>query len=96
MFQKLSQHLNVPFLTCYVQSKTVFIDNFTPLHIAGLKGYVEVVREVLNNGANVNTANKCGDTPLYIAGGNRHVEVVRELLSYGASGNIANNLHYSR
>jgi len=85
----------MPFLTCYVQSKTVFIDGFNPLHVAGLKGYVEVVRELLNNGANVNTANKRGDTPPYIAGGNGRVEVVQELLNHGPSGNHANILHYS-
>ena len=29
----------------------------TPLYIAGGNGYVEVVRELLNHGANVNNAN---------------------------------------
>jgi serine/threonine-protein phosphatase 6 regulatory ankyrin repeat subunit B len=85
----------MPFLACYLQSETVFIDGFTPLHVAGLKGYIEVVRELLNNGANVNTANKRGDTPTYIAGGNRRVEVVRQLLNHGANVNSAKYLHDS-
>ena len=76
MFQQLSGHLNIPFQTSYVQSKTVFTDSFIPLHVAVLKGYVDVVRELLNHGANGNTANKRDDTPLYIAGGNGYVEVV--------------------
>jgi ankyrin repeat protein len=49
---------------------------FTPLHLTGLKGYVDVVIDLLKKGANVNTANKRGDIPLYITIGIGHVEVV--------------------
>ena len=45
---------------------------------------MEVVRELLNNGANVNVAYKDGFTPLYIAGMVGLIEVVRELLNHGA------------
>ena len=58
--------------------------------MAVLKGYVDVVRELLNHGANGNTTNKRDDTPLHIAGGNGYVEVVRDLLNYGTKVNTAN------
>jgi ankyrin repeat protein len=52
---------------------------------------VEVVRELLNHGANVNTADKDCVTPLSVASQNGHVEVVRELLNHGANVNTADN-----
>ena len=51
---------------------------------------MEVVRELLNHGANENAANKVGSNPLYIAFQKGHVEVVRELLNNGANENAAN------
>jgi serine/threonine-protein phosphatase 6 regulatory ankyrin repeat subunit B len=49
----------------------------------------EVVRELLEHGANVNTADNEGETPLHIAGWEGHVEVVQELLEHGANVNTA-------
>jgi len=43
------------------------VEGFTPLHVAGQEGHVEVVRELLNHGANVNTAKKDGSIPLHAA-----------------------------
>ena len=45
------------------------------LYLAVQDGTVEVVEELLNHGANVNTANKNGVTPLYIAVQEGTVEV---------------------
>ena len=42
-------------------------DGTTPLHIACEEGSVDVVRLLLDNGAEVDRANECGDTPLFIA-----------------------------
>ena len=44
-----------------------------------------MVQELLNNGANVNTADTDSCNPLHIAGQEGHVEVVRELLKHGAN-----------
>jgi ankyrin repeat protein len=33
-------------------------DGFTPLHVTGHYGYAEVLRELLNHGANLNIADK--------------------------------------
>ena len=48
-----------------------------------------MVRELLNNGANVNTADKEVVTPLYIASQKRHFELVRQLLKNGTNMNTA-------
>jgi len=45
---------------------------------------VEVVRELLKHGAEVENANKFGHTPFEIATEKGHMEVVRELQKYGA------------
>ena len=54
-----------------------------------MEGHIEVVRELMNNGANVNAACKNVFTPLYIASPKVHMEVLRELLNYGANVNAA-------
>ena len=46
-----------------------------------------MLRELLNHGSNINTANKFGFTPLHIAGIKGHIELVRELLNHGANVN---------
>jgi len=76
MIQQLSHHIDIPLKNCHMQrNKTVCKDGFT-LYVGGLKGYVEVSRELLKHGANGNTAKKDGFTPLHITDGNGHVEVV--------------------
>jgi ankyrin repeat protein len=49
-----------------------------------------VVRELLNHGANVNTANKDGFTSLHLTGLKGYVDVVIDLLKKGANVNTAN------
>jgi len=61
---------------------------YTPLYTAAEEGHVEVVRVLLNHGANVNITDKNGFSPLYAADQRRHVEVVRELLNRGAKVDI--------
>jgi len=52
---------------------------------------VEVFRERLKHGANLESANKNGWTPLIKAVQNGLVEVVRELLKHGSKSESANN-----
>ncbi|KIW73894.1 hypothetical protein PV04_01975 [Phialophora macrospora] len=62
----------------------------TPLQIAALQGYVEIVRFLLENGCEVDTRNIDRDTALIDAVENGHVEVVKLLLIHGANPRLGN------
>ena len=62
------------------------LDGSMPLHWASKTGHIEVVRLLLEKGADVNDILT---TPLYWASTNGHVEVVRLLLKKGADVNAA-------
>jgi ankyrin repeat protein len=55
----------------------------TPLRAASYKGHIDVVRVLLDHGANVNTTDK-KDTPLISAYRGGHLEIMRLLLEHGA------------
>jgi len=50
------------------------------LHIAAKNGYTDMIRFLLDNGANPNAANYMKETPLYIAVQNGHLSAVKEIL----------------
>ncbi|KAK1306004.1 E3 ubiquitin-protein ligase XBAT33 [Acorus calamus] len=54
----------------------------SPLHFAAAKGHNEIVSLLLENGADVNSRNYCGQTPLMQACRYGHWEVVQTLLLY--------------
>jgi ankyrin repeat protein len=54
-------------------------NGLTPLHRACYKGYVQIVKELLEHGADIE-ATFCGWTPLHVAVMGRQVAVVNELL----------------
>lgn len=62
----------------------------TPLQIAALEGFEEIVEFLLSKGAEVNARNVDKDTPLLDAVENGHVEVVKLLLKNGANPRLAN------
>ena len=51
---------------------------------ASQNGHVDVVRVLLEQGADINKAKNNGATPLLIASQNGHVDVVRVLVEQGA------------
>ncbi|WP_265033965.1 ankyrin repeat domain-containing protein [Wolbachia endosymbiont (group A) of Sicus ferrugineus] len=60
-------------------------DGNTPLHLAAMKGKIDVVKILLEYNADVNTKNNEGRTALYYAANNNHQELVELLLAHGAS-----------
>ncbi|KAK5070919.1 hypothetical protein LTR64_003893 [Lithohypha guttulata] len=62
----------------------------TPLQIAALEGFEEIVEFLLSKGAEVNVRNVDKDTPLIDAVENGHVEVIKLLLKYGANPRMGN------
>ena len=77
--------------------------NFTALHIASFRGFLEIVQELIKYKANINgefNNEKKVESPLHLAVQNNHYRIVEFLLENGANPNIvdANNdtpLHYS-
>lgn len=67
----------------------------TPLYAALEKGNLDVVRILLENGANVNLAIYYGITPLYFAVDTNNLEAVRLLLEKGAYANLARDSYYT-
>jgi ankyrin repeat protein len=55
-----------------------------PIHHAARNGATEVVRLLIEFGANVNAQNQRGHTVLYCAGGHGHLDTLQLLLSAGA------------
>ncbi len=62
----------------------------SPLQIAALEGFVDVVRFLLEKGAEVDTRNIDKETPLIDAVENGHWEVVKLLLEFGANPRLGN------
>lgn len=62
----------------------------TPLQIAALEGYADIVGFLLSKGADVNVRNLDKDTPLIDSVENGHVEVIRLLLAHGANPRMGN------
>ncbi len=51
----------------------------------------DIVKLLLNNGANVNLTSEHGITPLFVASVNGHENIVKLMLKNGANANFANN-----
>ena len=64
----------------------------TPLHVAAEKGHVEVVKLLLEHGANPNARDMYGVTPLHLAARKGHVEITKLLLEHGADPNAKEKL----
>jgi ankyrin repeat protein len=61
-----------------------------PLHIAALKGYRDLVEELIKKDAIINVKSESGETPLHLAVSSGSIEVVKLLISQGAYVNPKN------
>lgn len=60
------------------------MDGYSALFIAAGNGYFEIVKYLLEHGANINSTMTLNDTPLITAIMNEHIEVAEYLISQGA------------
>jgi cytohesin len=61
------------------------LHKLTPLHLAAIMGNEEIVRALLEKGANVDTKNKNDESPLHLAVIAKNQEIVQVLLEKGAN-----------
>ncbi len=66
-------------------------NNHTALIWASLNGHTQIVRKLLDNGADTDFSDNRGHTALILAALNGYIEIVRRLLDKGADVNAANN-----
>ncbi|MCY3538150.1 MAG: ankyrin repeat domain-containing protein [Cyanobacteria bacterium MAG IRC4_bin_6] len=59
-------------------------DGWTPLHVAADSETLEVIKVLVDGGADLNARNEDGLTPLHVATQERNPEVVKMLLDAGA------------
>jgi ankyrin repeat protein/cell division protein FtsB len=65
-------------------------DGYTPLHWAVETGHVEIIRLLLQNGADVNAKSNVGHTPLHCSAWNGHVDILHLLVENGANLEVQN------
>jgi ankyrin repeat protein len=70
--------------------KTDEICYFSALHVAANHGHLEIVKLLLDAGADINRKSKSGETPLHLAVTKNHIDVVKCLLVRGADYSITN------
>lgn len=67
-------------------------DSWTPLHFAAQANCVEVIKLLIENGANIEAQEVNGNTPLWVAtmNSNNNTEMVTELVNAGADPDTKN------
>lgn len=90
----LRQHLNSGCSAELPLSMDQHLSGFTPLHLAAEHNALEVARELLCRGADINAyGNMCLDTkstPIFIAIQGRHIRLIRQLKNAGADLSVLN------
>lgn len=61
-----------------------------PIHVASKHNNINIIKLLLDNGANINAINHWKTTPLMYAYVYGHLEVIRFLLKHGANMNMIN------
>jgi ankyrin repeat protein len=63
-------------------------DGWTPLHEASWYGYLDMIRLLLEHGANVEATNNNRRTPLHLATQNGQLAAVQLLVEHGSTAGI--------
>jgi hypothetical protein len=63
----------------------------TALHLAAYSGHADIVRALLNRGANLNLRSYKGETPIHLATRNSKPQIVEFLLQFGARRDVVDN-----
>ena len=95
-YEELNNHKTKGLLSFFKGGKTFKIDQVdsfgdSPLHLAAQYNSLEVVKKLLEKGADLNKKNNNGYTPLHIAAKKGQLEVVEELIV--KKNNIQNNFN---
>jgi uncharacterized protein len=64
---------------------------YSPLAMSVARGYIDVVKILLENGADVNSQDDKGNTPLHYVGDNNYFEIAELLLKHGANISLLDN-----
>eukprot|EP00731_Ephydatia_muelleri_P032874 Em0024g418a len=64
-------------------------DGRSPLYMASQEGHLDVVKTLIEAGANIHQAEKDGQSPLFISCLNGHLDIVKTLIEAGANINQA-------
>lgn len=67
----------------------------TPLTIAAANGHLEVVKQLINHGTDMEAPDSTGKTALLLACENRHPDVAKYLIRQGVDVFVRNNRGYS-
>ncbi|KAJ8675385.1 hypothetical protein QAD02_011171 [Eretmocerus hayati] len=95
--RKAIQYKNQDLVRYLIQDKTLVndysLDNtlHSPLHLAVISRSLEIVKILLDGGANMNINNAIGDTPLTLAAKIGNVSIIDLLLSYNVLNNSDSN-----
>lgn len=67
-------------------------DGWMPLHYACYRGYLAIVKELVDSGVNINAVNDLGFSSLFYAAQNGHLEICEFLLSNGADPGVSGSV----
>ena len=88
----IKKGINARYLTDRKEDKN-FMQNMCPIHIAARFGYKEIVKALIENGADINIKGYFGYTALHEACRKNNIDIVNILIKNGADLNIKSGRH---